>query len=194
MPENRVKFGLKKCYYAVITENDGAFSYGTPVAMPGAVSLAANKSGDSEAFEADDKDFWVVSSAQYDITLEVAKLPESFFTDVFMYTADAKGVLWESGAECKRIALLFEQNGDQKPTRYAFLACRMSRRKPVRRKHRSQPAFPWLQRKTRTGARLRSRNPIQMRPFITIGLLPCLPIRQLGANPWKKQSKLTGGT
>lgn len=85
MPENKVKFGLKKCYYAVITENDGAFSYGTPVAIPGAVSLAANKSGDSEAFEADDKDFWVVSSAQYDITLEVAKLPESFFTDVLMY-------------------------------------------------------------------------------------------------------------
>lgn len=124
MPENKVKFGLKKCYYAVITEGEGgAFSYGTPVAIPGAVSLAANKSGDSEAFEADDKDFWVVSSAQYDITLEVAKLPESFFTDVLMYTADAKGVLWESGAECKRIALLFEQNGDQKPTRYAFLNC-----------------------------------------------------------------------
>lgn len=31
--------------------------------------------------------------------------------------------MWESGAECKRIALLFEQNGDQKPTRYAFLNC-----------------------------------------------------------------------
>lgn len=76
MPENKVKFGLKKCYYAVITEGEnGAFTYGTPVAIPGAVSLSANKSGNSEAFEADDKDYWVVASAQYDITLEVAKLP-----------------------------------------------------------------------------------------------------------------------
>lgn len=124
MPENKVKFGLKKCYYAVITEGEnGAFTYGTPVAIPGAVSLSANKSGNSEAFEADDKDYWVVASAQYDITLEVAKLPESFYGDVLAYSEDAKKVLWENGAECKRIALLFEQNGDQQATRFAFLNC-----------------------------------------------------------------------
>ncbi len=124
MAENKVKFGLKRCYYAIVTiGEDGAFTYGAPVAIPGAVNLAASKSGDSEAFEADDQDYWEVSSAQYDITLEVARLPESFYADVLAFQEDAKKVLWESGAECKRIALLFEQNGDKQATRYAFLNC-----------------------------------------------------------------------
>lgn len=123
MAENKVKFGLKKCYYSVITVTSGVFSYATPVAIPGAVSLTAAKAGDSAVYEADDVDFWVVSSQQYDITLEAAKLPESFYTDVLCFEADAKNVVWEKGAECKRIALLFEVTGDQNNPRYAFLNC-----------------------------------------------------------------------
>ena len=36
---NKVKFGLKNVHYAVLDETDGAASYGTPVAVPGAVNL-----------------------------------------------------------------------------------------------------------------------------------------------------------
>ena len=38
--ENKVRFNLKNCCYAVITETAGAISYGTPVAIPGAVQAA----------------------------------------------------------------------------------------------------------------------------------------------------------
>lgn len=123
MPENKVKFGLKKCYYSVITDTAGVYTYATPVAMPGAVSLTAAKAGDSQVYEADDVDYWTVSSQQYDISLELSKLPESFWDDVLMFAEDAKMVLWEHGAECKRIALLFEVTGDQNNPRYAFMNC-----------------------------------------------------------------------
>lgn len=123
MAENKVKFGLKKCYYSVITDTAGVYSYAAPVAMPGAVSLTASRSGDSEVFEADDSDFWTAVSQQYDISLELAKLPESFWDDVLQYDEDAKFVLWEDGSECKRIALLFEVTGDQSNPRYCFMNC-----------------------------------------------------------------------
>ena len=123
MSENKVKFGLKKCYYAVITDTAGVYTYGTPVAMPGAKTLSAARSGDSNTFEADDVDFWTTNSQQYDVSLEVAKLPESFFTDVLSFAEDGKNILWEDGSECKRIALMFEVSGNQNNPRYAFLNC-----------------------------------------------------------------------
>lgn len=123
MAENKVKFGLKKCYYSVITDTAGVYSYAAPVAMPGAVSLTAAKTGDSTIYEADDSDFWVVASQQYDITLELSKLPESFYTAVLGFESDAKTIVWEKGAESKRVALLFESSGDQNNPRYAFMNC-----------------------------------------------------------------------
>ena len=49
---NKVKFGIKNCYYSVITEDDnGQVTYGTPVAFKGAVSLSLDASGgDPEKF------------------------------------------------------------------------------------------------------------------------------------------------
>jgi hypothetical protein len=42
---NKVKFGFKNCYYATITEGaGGAITYGTPVALKGAVSMSLSPS------------------------------------------------------------------------------------------------------------------------------------------------------
>ena len=38
---NKVKYGLSNCYYAVLDETTG--TYGTPVAMPGAVNLSLDQ-------------------------------------------------------------------------------------------------------------------------------------------------------
>ena len=40
----KVQFGLKNVHIAKITENNGAVTYGTPFALPGAVSLSLSPS------------------------------------------------------------------------------------------------------------------------------------------------------
>ena len=51
---NKVQFGLCDVHFAKITvQNDGTFSYGTVKAIPGAVSLSMDASGDQADFAAD---------------------------------------------------------------------------------------------------------------------------------------------
>ena len=53
--ENKVEFGLRNCYYAVVTVDEGGkITYGAPKKLPGAVSITFDKSGDLIRFKADD--------------------------------------------------------------------------------------------------------------------------------------------
>lgn len=130
MPDNKVKYGLKNCYYAVLTEGSGgAISYGTPVALPGAVSLSLAAEGDHSRFYADDGVYFTIfDNTGYTGSLELALVPDSFRTAILGETADSKNVLVEkSGVTPTRFALLFEFTGDQKQTRHVFYNCTASR-------------------------------------------------------------------
>lgn len=122
---NKVTFGLKKCYYATITFGVSGYSFGTPVALPGAVSLSISRTGDSYSFYADDGVYFELGdNAGYDGTLELAQIPDSFRTAAFGETKDAKGVLMEeSAAELGHFALLFEFTGDQNAVRHILYNC-----------------------------------------------------------------------
>lgn len=123
---NKIKFGIKNVYYAVATiEANGSATYTTPVAMPGAVSLSLSPQGETSPFYADNIVYYTsVSNNGYEGDLELAKVPESFLTDVLGYTVGGNGLVYENaGAPVVHFALLFQFEGDAKAKRHVMYNC-----------------------------------------------------------------------
>lgn len=124
---SKVQFGLSKAYYAVI-ENG---TYGTPVALPGAVSLSINREGsDPEKFYADNFPYYVAPAVNggYTGTLTLAKVPSSFRVDVLGEVVDDNGMQVEiADATSKSFALMYEVEGDADQKRYVFFNCTAQR-------------------------------------------------------------------
>lgn len=128
--ENKVEFGLRNCYYAVVTVDEGGkIKYGAPKKLPGAVSVTFDKSGDLIRFKADDIDYYTNANNQgYEGTLTLARVPEEFRTEVLKEEKTDKGVLIEnSDAQTANIALMFEFQGDVKATRHLLYYCSVNR-------------------------------------------------------------------
>lgn len=118
---NKVKYGLKNVYYAVITEVSGVVSYGTPVHIPGAVNIVLSAVGEKVRFAADDREDYFAENINngYDGNLEMALIPDEFRRDVLGDTIDNNGALIENAnATVKRFALMYEFDGDVKKTRH----------------------------------------------------------------------------
>lgn len=127
---NKIKYGLKNVYYAVATIGAGnTASYGTPVAIPGAVNLSLEAQGEREPFYADNIEYYVsVSNNGYEGDLEIALVPESFEKDILGMITDNKTVLLEdAGAEPAHFALLFQFEGDQRATKHVLYNCTATR-------------------------------------------------------------------
>ena len=130
MAENKIKYGLKSVYYAVATiASNGSATYGTPVALPGAVSLSLSPQGDNSPFYADNIVYWMgVSNTGYEGDLELATVAEKFKTDVLGYVKSDKLVLLEdANANPVHFALMFQFEGDQKATRHVMYNCTAKR-------------------------------------------------------------------
>lgn len=127
-PKNKVKYGLKNVYYAVFDETNS--TYGTPVAIPGAVNMSLEAEGDSNTFRADNTDYFVsVSNNGYSGDFEAALIPDSFLTDVMGEVVDATtGLQYEvADAQPKYFALLFEFDGDKNKVRHVMYMCKATR-------------------------------------------------------------------
>lgn len=129
--ENKVVFGLKNVHYAVITEDStGKYTFGTPVRLPGATELKLDKKGDQSDFYADNIIYYTESSnLGYDGALTMANLTEAFRTDVLGETFDEtdKVITENANAKIKKIALMFEFDGDVKATRHVLYNVAVSR-------------------------------------------------------------------
>lgn len=130
MAENKIKYGLKNVYYAKATiASDGSATYSTPVAFPGAVSLSLSPQGETSPFYADNIAYWIgVSNTGYEGDLEIARVIDSFKTDILGYKRDNKDVIFEdANANPEHFALIFQFEGDQKATRHVMYNCTAAR-------------------------------------------------------------------
>ena len=104
---NKIKYGLKNVYIALQTESEGAYTYDSPVACPGAKSVSFDANGESK----------------------MALINEWFRINILGEKKDTNGVLVEvaDGAEAPKFALLFEFQGDEKAIRHVLYNCSCSR-------------------------------------------------------------------
>ncbi len=128
--KNKVKYNLRNVHYALLnTDTEGNVSYGTPVPIPGAVSIGLDANGEPSNFYADGYAYFTINNNMgYEGDLEIAIVPESFRVDVLHEKLDDNNVLIEdSNVETANFALLFEFDGDVRKIRHVLYKCAASR-------------------------------------------------------------------
>lgn len=120
--ENKVQFGLKNVHIAVATDTGTALTYEDYWAQRGAVEISLDPAGESNAFYADDTDYFdAISNQGYEGKLTVALLSDMFRQKVLGDTLDSNGLLVESNQNKQHnFAMSFEFDGDQTQTRHVL--------------------------------------------------------------------------
>lgn len=130
MSENKVQFNLKNVHYAVLTEevsgNNTTYSWGSPVKVPGAVSLSLDQQGEITKFYADGIVYYQSPTNNgYEGDLEVARIHDKMMQDIWGFTlgTTSKVMTENANTEAKAFALLFQIDGDAGEDLYALYNC-----------------------------------------------------------------------
>lgn len=133
----RVRFGLSNLYYATATDDGtGTLTYTTPVAIPGAKSIALEAQGDATDEYADDVLwFHLDGNDGYsgDLEFEDTAEADAFYNTVTGTVTDDDGVTFESSDDrAKEFALMGQfklAGGTDTGKRWCFFRCTASRSK-----------------------------------------------------------------
>ena len=131
---NKIKYNLKNVHAAVLTRSGSTYTYDTPNAIPGAVSLSLEAQGDTSPYYADGIVYFrSTANNGYSGDLEIALIPEWFREEILCETKDSNNVFIERSdiAEPVYFALLFEFDGDQKAIRHVLYNCSVSQRPTI---------------------------------------------------------------
>lgn len=120
--DNKVTFGLSNVHIAKLIESNGAITYDTPFALPGAVNLTLDKEGAMSIFRADNIDYYKKNTNNgYSGSLEVADVIKKFLKDIFGQTEDSNGAIIENADDTvSEFALMGEIEGDKSKRRFVF--------------------------------------------------------------------------
>ena len=128
---NKVKFGLSNCWIAPISSisDGGVYTYGTPIAVPGAVNLSLEPSGDTNDFYADNIIYFTSTANQgYEGDLEIAMIPDEIRNKILGETIDNNGAYVENAEDTNTgFAFGFQINGDKANRRFWYYNCSVSR-------------------------------------------------------------------
>lgn len=119
---DKVLFGFSNLYVGTYTDNNGTVTLGEPVAVPGAVSYAAEPQGDQYTFYADNVAYYSsYTTGTYEGDLTVAMFDETFRTTFLGAVALADGGIAEiKNASKPNIYMMFQVNGDDAGRRVIF--------------------------------------------------------------------------
>ncbi len=127
---NKIEYGLCNVHYAKFSYDAEAkkYTYEKPVAIPGAVTLSFDASGDTNPFYADNIVYFnTKTNAGYEGDLEIALIPDSFKIDI-LGEKEVDGMMVEnSDAQGQEFALLFQFEGDTSGRRFVFYRCSAER-------------------------------------------------------------------
>lgn len=134
----KVNFGLSNVYYAKITRDSstGAITYGTKVALPGAVSLTLDVDGDQSIFWADNSKYAVFNAGGgFTGTLALADVPDSVLTDLLGYvqgndgaqTPANTGLVDLANSTPSEFGLMFKVSSNTKATGFKYFCCTFGR-------------------------------------------------------------------
>ena len=162
--ENKVQFNLKNVHYAVLTEakTGGAttYSWGTPVAVPGAVNLNLEQQGEITKFYADGIVYYQSPvNNGYEGDLEMARIVDKMLQDVWGMTlgTTSKVLTENANTEAKAFALLFHIDGDAAEDCYVLYNC-TGTRPAIAAKTKEDTKEPQTQSSTISAAPLGNGN------------------------------------
>lgn len=123
---DKVLYGLEN---VTIFPKTGENAWGDPIKIPGAVSLALNPSGSTNALFADNKKYFnSIANTGWEGDLEMVMFPDEFYIAALGWKLDGRGGLVEvSDAVPRPFALAFEVSGDAHKRRVVFYECTATR-------------------------------------------------------------------